>query len=100
MKMGRAGTPLQTSRHDHAIRALNVLDGTVIGRNMQRHRLQEFIRSLNAMGIKMRRHFHQLVNQRSVHRNHNDILLDQRAMDRDATIHQIVAIKSTLGHEG
>jgi hypothetical protein len=24
--------------------ALNVLDGTVIGRNMQRHRHQEFIR--------------------------------------------------------
>jgi transposase len=27
--------------------ALNVLDGTVIGRNMQRHRHQEFIRLLN-----------------------------------------------------
>jgi hypothetical protein len=27
--------------------ALNVLDGTVIGRNMQRHRHQEFIRFLN-----------------------------------------------------
>src|ERR1700704_60161 len=29
--------------------ALNVLDGTVIGRNMQRHRHQEFIRFLNAI---------------------------------------------------
>jgi transposase len=29
--------------------ALNVLDGTVIGRNMQRHRHQEFIRFLNAV---------------------------------------------------
>jgi transposase len=28
---------------------LNVLDGTVIGRNMQRHRHQEFIRFLNAV---------------------------------------------------
>jgi hypothetical protein len=27
--------------------ALNVLEGTVIGRNMQRHRHQEFIRFLN-----------------------------------------------------
>ena len=29
--------------------ALNVLDGTVIGKNMQRHRHQEFIRFLNAI---------------------------------------------------
>jgi hypothetical protein len=29
--------------------ALNVLDGTVIGRCMQRHRHQEFIRFLNAV---------------------------------------------------
>ena len=29
--------------------ALDVLDGTVIGRNMQRHRHQEFIRFLNAI---------------------------------------------------
>jgi len=29
--------------------ALDVLDGTVIGRNMQRHRHQEFIRFLNAV---------------------------------------------------
>lgn len=28
---------------------LNVMDGTVIGRNMQRHRHQEFIRFLNAV---------------------------------------------------
>ena len=29
--------------------AMNVLDGTVMGRNMQRHRHQEFIRFLNAV---------------------------------------------------
>ena len=29
--------------------SLNVLDGTVIGRNMQRHRHQEFMRFLNAI---------------------------------------------------
>ena len=29
--------------------AMNVLDGTVIGQNMQRHRHQEFIRFLNAI---------------------------------------------------
>src|SRR6266496_3384088 len=33
--------------------ALNVLDGTVIGRNMQRHRHQEFIRFLNTVDAKV-----------------------------------------------
>jgi transposase len=52
MKKGRAGT----MTHDHKrhgtttlFAALNVLDGTVIGRCMQRHRHQEFIRFLNAI---------------------------------------------------
>ncbi len=33
--------------------ALNVLDGSVIGRNMQRHRRQEFIRFLNAIEAEL-----------------------------------------------
>ena len=33
--------------------ALNVLDGTVIGRNMARHRHQEFIRFLNAINAEL-----------------------------------------------
>jgi hypothetical protein len=33
--------------------ALNVLHGTVIGRNMQRHRHQEFIRFLNTIEAKL-----------------------------------------------
>ena len=50
LKKGRG----QTMTHDYKrhgtttlFAALNVLDGTVIGRNMQRHRHQEFIRFLN-----------------------------------------------------
>ena len=50
IKKGRAGT----MTHDYIrhgtttlFAALNLLDGTVIGRNMQRHRHQEFIRFLN-----------------------------------------------------
>jgi len=35
--------------HSLPLAALNVLDGTVIGRNMQRHRHQEFVRFLNAI---------------------------------------------------
>lgn len=52
MKPGR----LRTMTHDYKrhgtttlFAALNVLEGTVIGRNMQRHRHQEFIRFLNAV---------------------------------------------------
>jgi len=52
LKKGRAGT----MTHDYVrhgtttlFAALNVLDGTVIGRCMQRHRHQEFIRFLNAI---------------------------------------------------
>src|SRR5215204_2119701 len=52
MKKGRCGT----MTHDYERRgtttlfaALNVLDGTVLGRCMQRHRHQEFIRFLNAV---------------------------------------------------
>ena len=52
LKPGRAGT----MTHDYIrhgtttlFAALNVLDGTVIGRNMQRHRHQEFIRFLNVV---------------------------------------------------
>src|SRR2546422_240152 len=47
MKKGRAGTMTHDyKRHGTTtlFAALNVLDGTVIGRNMQRHRHQEFIR--------------------------------------------------------
>jgi transposase len=52
MKPGRAGTITHDyKRHGTTtlFAALNVLDGTVIGRCMQRHRHQEFIRFLNAV---------------------------------------------------
>jgi transposase len=52
MKKGRAGTMTHDyKRHGTTtlFAALNVLDGTVIGRNMQHHRHQEFIRFLNTI---------------------------------------------------
>jgi transposase len=52
MERGRAGTMTHDyKRHGTTalFAAINVLDGTVIGRNMQRHRHQEFIRFLNAI---------------------------------------------------
>ena len=52
LKKGRAGTMTHDyERHGTTtlFAAMNVLDGTVIGRNMQRHRHQEFIRFLNVI---------------------------------------------------
>jgi hypothetical protein len=48
MKPGRAGTMTHDYKR-HGTTALNILDGTVIGHNMKRHRHQEFIRFLNTI---------------------------------------------------
>src|SRR5213082_401374 len=52
LKKGRCGTMTHDYKRNGTttlFAALNVLDGTVIGRNMQRHRHQEFIRFLNTI---------------------------------------------------
>jgi transposase len=52
LKKGRAGTMTHDYKRNGTttlFAALNVLEGTVIGRNMQRHRHQEFLRFLNAI---------------------------------------------------
>jgi hypothetical protein len=49
---GRAGTMTHDYKRNGAttlFASMNALDGTVIGRNMLRHRHQEFIRFLNAV---------------------------------------------------
>ena len=56
MKKGRLGTMTHDyKRHGTTtlFAALNVIDGTVIGRNMQRHRHQEFIRFLNVINAQV-----------------------------------------------
>jgi len=56
MKKGRAGTMTHDyKRHGTTtlFAALNVLDGSVIGRCMQRHRHQEFIRFLNQVEARV-----------------------------------------------
>ena len=56
MKKGRLGTMTHDyKRHGTTtlFAALNVLDGTVIGRNMARHRHQEFIRFLNTINAEV-----------------------------------------------
>jgi hypothetical protein len=56
IKKGRLGTMTHDyKRHGTTtlFAALNVLDGTVNGRNMQRHRHQKFIRFLNAVDAEL-----------------------------------------------
>ena len=56
MKKGRAGTMTHDDKRHGAttlFAALDVLEGTIIGRCMQRHRHQEFIRFLNTVEAKV-----------------------------------------------
>src|ERR1700757_1519111 len=74
LKKGRAGTMTHDyKRHGTTtlFAALNVLDGTVIGRNMQRHRHQEFIRFLNAVEAEVhaRKQIHAIVDNYATHKH-------------------------------
>jgi len=74
MKPGRAGTMTHDyKRHGTTtlFAALNVLDGSVIGRNMQRHRHQEFIRFLNAIEAQVpaRKEIHAIVDNYATHKH-------------------------------
>src|SRR6202167_1251563 len=74
MKKGRGGTMTHDyKRHGTTtlFAALNVLDGTVIGRNMQRHRHQEFIRFLNAVETQVpaRKQIHAIVDNYATHKH-------------------------------
>lgn len=56
MKKGRVGTMTHDYKRNGTttlFAALNVLEGTVTGRNMQQHRHQEFIRFLNAIEAEL-----------------------------------------------
>jgi Homeodomain-like domain len=61
---------LQTPWHNDAVRRPHVLDGTVIGRNMQRHRPQEFIRFLNTAEaqVPVRMAIHAVVDNYATHK--------------------------------
>jgi transposase len=76
LKKGRAGT----MTHDYLrhgtttlFAAMNVLDGTVIGRNMQRHRHQEFIRFLNVIEkqVPTGKTIHAIIDNYAAHKHPN-----------------------------
>jgi len=74
MKPGRAGTMTHDYKRNGTttlFAALNVLDGTVIGRNMQRHRHQEFIRFLNTIEpqVPARKTIHAIVDNYATHKH-------------------------------
>jgi transposase len=73
MKKGRLGTMTHDYRRHGTttlFAALNVLDGTVIGKNMTRHRHQEFIRFFNALesAIPQDKAVHAIVDNYAAHK--------------------------------
>lgn len=79
LKKGRAGTMTHDYKRNGTttlFAALNILDGTVIGRNMQRHRHQEFIRFLNTIE-------HQVPTGKSVH-----VILDNYAAHKHPKVRE------------
>jgi transposase len=76
MKPGRAGTMTHDYKRNGTttlFAALNILDGTVIGSNMQRHRHQEFIRFLNTIDAQVptRKKIHAIVDNYATHKHPN-----------------------------
>jgi transposase len=74
MKPGRAGTMTHDYKRNGTttlFAALNILDGSVIGRNMQRHRHQEFIRFLNTVEAQVppRKAIHAIVDNYATHKH-------------------------------
>ena len=74
MKPGRAGTMTHDYKRNGTttlFAALNVFDGTVIGRNMKRHRHQEFIRFLGDIDAQVpkRRKIHAIVDNYATHKH-------------------------------
>ena len=74
MKKGRAGTMTHDYKRNGTttlFAALNVLDGTVIGRNMKHHRHQEFIRFLDAIEARVPRRnvIHAIVDNYATHKH-------------------------------
>src|SRR6516225_5568988 len=74
MKPGRAGTMTHDYKRNGTttlFAALNVLDGTIISRNMKRHRHQEFIRFLNEVDAQVpkRKEIHAILDNYATHKH-------------------------------
>ena len=91
MKKGRAGTMTHDyKRHGTTtlFAALNILDGTVIGQNMQRHRHQEFIRFLNRIEreVPADKAIHVILDNYATHKRHGTTTLFAALNILDGTV--------------
>ena len=97
MKPGRAGTMTHDyKRHGTTtlFAALNILDGTVIGRNMQRHRHQEFIRFLNTIEaqVPVGKVIHAVVDNYATHKHPQGAPMAGPASPLDVPLHPDLGI--------
>jgi len=102
MKPGRAGTMTHDcKRHGTTtlFAALNILDGTVIGRNMQRHRHQEFIRFLNTIEeqVPAGKVIHAVVDNYATHKASEGTPMAGPASPLDIPIHPDLCILAQCG---
>jgi transposase len=102
LKKGRAGT----MTHDYVrhgtttlFAAMNVLDGTVIGRNMQRHRHQEFIRFLNVIEkqVPAGKTIHAIVDNYAAHKLSQCSAMARTSSAMDAPFHADVGVLAQRG---
>jgi hypothetical protein len=97
MKPGRAGTMTHDyKRHGTTtlFAALNVLDGTIMGSNMKRHRHQEFIRFLNTIEAQVtkRKAVHAIVDNYVTHKRFQGARMACSASALDFSLHSDLGI--------
>lgn len=102
MKKGHAGTMTHDyKRHGTTalFAALNVLDGTVIGQNMQRHRHQEFIRFLGTINanVPADKAVHVILDNYAAHKHPKVRVLLEAAVGGFSVLEVLDAI---VGHAG
>ena len=79
--------------------AMNVLDGTVIGRNMQRHRHQEFIRFLNVIEkqVPVGKTIHAIVDNYAAHKHPNVRRWPRTSTAMDVPFHSDIGFLAQRG---
>ncbi len=78
---------------------MNVLDGTVIGRNMQRHRHQEFIRFLNVIEkqVPPGKTIHAIVDNYAAQKHPNVRAMARTSSAMDAPFHPDIGLLAQRG---
>ena len=81
--------------------ALNILDGTVIGRNMQHHRHQEFIRFLNTIEqqVPVGKVIHAVVDNYATHKHPKGAPMAGAASPLDVPLHPDLSILAQRGRK-